>query len=379
MKYLLLFLSLASVKIIKAQQAFPVIRANSKSVTIKDGAFLDRNVWTLTPGARPDVYTADRTRKTKWVVFYTDLDSIRVKVKPGSRYDFVILLNGKDSCYTRIQSAITPEKIGQSMVKHHDTIPFTLTTYNAIGVKAIINEKDTLTMHFDVSSFDFRLTRDAVATKLNAANKKVTSIRIGGLKWDNPEVVTTSFTAHEMDGRFGWNLFEGQQVEINYDRNLLIVHSGKFPKVPRGYMKSKLNFIRSFVSISGVVGLNGKNSSGDFILDTGADQAMILDSAWAANQKLVEKLSLIKTLTFKDPRGAKYETKIVSVPTFTISGLSLRNVPGSILGGRNPSGFDINFLGNDLLKRFNTILDFKNDVIYLKANTHFSLPYRHSS
>ena len=98
MKYLLLFLSLASVKIIKAQQAFPVIRANSKSVTIKDGTFLDRNVWTLTPGARPDVYTADRTRNTKWVVFYTDLDSIRVKVKPGSRYDFVILLNGKDSC-----------------------------------------------------------------------------------------------------------------------------------------------------------------------------------------------------------------------------------------------------------------------------------------
>jgi len=27
-------------------------------------------------------------------------------------------------------------------------------------------------------------------------------------------------TAHEMDGRFGWNLFEGKQVEIDYDRNL---------------------------------------------------------------------------------------------------------------------------------------------------------------
>jgi hypothetical protein len=94
----LLFLSSFSI----AQKKLQVIKATSKSVAIKDGNELDKNAWTLSPKARPDVFTAERTRKTKYVIFYTDIDSIKVKVKPGSRYDFVILLNGKDSCYTRI-------------------------------------------------------------------------------------------------------------------------------------------------------------------------------------------------------------------------------------------------------------------------------------
>jgi len=47
-----------------------------------------------------------------------------------------------------------------------------------------------------------------------------------------------------MDGRFGWNLFEGKQVEIDYDRNLLIIHSA-LPKALKGYVRSKLNFMHS--------------------------------------------------------------------------------------------------------------------------------------
>ena len=35
--------------------------------------------------------------------------------------------------------------------------------------------------------------------------------------WINPDIAATGLTAHEMDGRFGWNLFEGEMVDINYD------------------------------------------------------------------------------------------------------------------------------------------------------------------
>src|SRR5882757_9292139 len=109
MRYIHLFLSLLLAPSIFAQARLPIIKATSKSVNINDGGFLDKNAWTLSPKIRPDIFTADRTRKTKWVTFYTDIDSIKVKVKPGSRYNFVILLNGKDSCYTQIASAILPD------------------------------------------------------------------------------------------------------------------------------------------------------------------------------------------------------------------------------------------------------------------------------
>jgi hypothetical protein len=43
-------------------------------------------------------------------------------------------------------------------------------------------------------------------------------------------------------------------------------------------------------------------------------------------------------------------------------------VPTIILGSKNPVGFEMNYFGNGLLKRFNMILDFKNDYLYLKPN-----------
>jgi hypothetical protein len=164
MKYILPLIFLLPAGLVAGQSKLPVIKATSKKVAINDGGFLDKNAWSLSPKARPDVYIADRTRATKWVTFYTDIDSIRVKVKPGARYNFIILLNDKDSCYTQIASAIPPQSKQDNAAKN-DTIPFKLTTYSAIAVKAVMNDTDTLNLHFDVSSFDFHLTRDAIIKK----------------------------------------------------------------------------------------------------------------------------------------------------------------------------------------------------------------------
>ncbi|MDO6431512.1 hypothetical protein Q4E93_12985 [Flavitalea sp. BT771] len=159
---------------VPGQSKLPVIRATSKKVSINDGGFLDKNAWALSPKIRPDIFTADRTRETKWVTFYTDVDSIRVKVKPGTSFDFIVLLNGKDSCYTRIVSAIPPKRTLKGKIDKNDTIPFTLSSFNAIHVRSVINNTDTLNLHFDVGSFDFHLTKDCLA-KL----KKVYKLQLG--------------------------------------------------------------------------------------------------------------------------------------------------------------------------------------------------------
>jgi hypothetical protein len=65
------------------QSNFPVIRATSTKVSIDDGSLLEERAWRLSPKARPDIFTAERTRKKKWVSFYTDIDSIGVRLKPG--------------------------------------------------------------------------------------------------------------------------------------------------------------------------------------------------------------------------------------------------------------------------------------------------------
>ena len=392
MKYIHYFIPFLLVQSVSAQSKLPVIKATSKSVSIKDGDYLDKNAWRLSPQIKPDIFTADRTRKTKWVIFYTDIDSIRVKVKPGTKYNFIVLLNGKDSCYTQIASAIPPGSVSKNDIVTHDTIPFTLTEFNAIHVRAVINDTDTLDLHFDTGALGFKLTKDAIFKKTKLLSNqpdalagktapnynhlnKAFKLQIGNVIWNNPDIIPTGLTAHNMDGRFGREAFEGKQVEINYDNNLLIIHS-KLPKSLKGYVKSKIEFKRSFICIKGTLEKENKKYRGDFLLDTGADQAIILDSAWAGTQDFPRNLKLIKTSVVSDPRGVKYETKIVLSPLIKLNGFELTHIPTSVFGGKNPVGFEVNYLGNDLLKRFNIILDFKNDCLYLKPNNLTGLKYR---
>jgi len=371
MKYFPLSILLLSIQCAFAQTVLPVIKASSKKVAIRDGDYLDSNAWSLSPRLRPDVFTADRTRKPKWVVFYTDIDSIKVKVKPGTKFDFVVLLNGKDSCFTQITSALPPETKGQkNSPVTHDTIPFVLTDHNIIHVKAISNNTDTLNLHFDLGSLDFHLIK-GVWQK----NRKPQTLRMGQMVWNNPAVISTDFTGHDMDGRFGWNLFEGKVVEINYDTHLLIIHS-KMPEQVKGYRKSKLLFIHSFICMKASFIKDKKKYSGNFLLDTGSDRALIADSAWAARQDFTAGLEFIESVVVKDPRGVKYETHTVLAPLLQINDYKLANIPTLILPGKNPGDFAINFMGNDLLKRFNMILDLTQDCIYLKQNQLTGLPYR---
>jgi hypothetical protein len=82
-----------------AQKKLPIIKANSSNVDIKDDNQLRKNAWTIVPEEKLDVYTTS----AKKVTFYTDIDSISFKVNPKKQYDFIILLNGKDSARTQIK------------------------------------------------------------------------------------------------------------------------------------------------------------------------------------------------------------------------------------------------------------------------------------
>jgi hypothetical protein len=51
-------------------------------------------------------------------------------------------------------------------------------------------------------------------------------------------------------------------------------------------------------------------------------------------------------------------------------------VPTMILGSKNPVGFELNYVGNDLLKRFNMVLDFRKDAVYIRPNRLFHSTFR---
>lgn len=84
------------------------IHATSNKVDIKDGEFLTKGNWTLSPQTKPDIYKTDvKIASKKKVTFYTDLDSISFDVENNKIYNFNIILNQKDTCWTQINTMPT--------------------------------------------------------------------------------------------------------------------------------------------------------------------------------------------------------------------------------------------------------------------------------
>ena len=98
-KLLALFFIILLVQTVAAQKKLPVIKANSENVDIKDDNQLIKNAWRIVPEEKLDVYTTS----AKKVTFYTETDSISFKIEPQKQYDFIIVLNGKDSARTQIR------------------------------------------------------------------------------------------------------------------------------------------------------------------------------------------------------------------------------------------------------------------------------------
>jgi len=83
-----------------AQTKMNIIPASDKMVSIQEGDEIYKNSWTISPKLKPDEYYT-KCKNCK-VTFLTDQAQYSVNVKSGKSYNFIILLNGKDTAWTRI-------------------------------------------------------------------------------------------------------------------------------------------------------------------------------------------------------------------------------------------------------------------------------------
>ena len=267
-------------------------------------------------------------------------------------------------------------------------IPFELTAYNNIKIKTVLNETDTLDLKFDSGTTGLLLTHDAIRNKTdllknNTAEDTITenyvklktrsSLQIGSLRWDNLEVYPVQHSGQGTDGRFGWDLFKDKIVSIDYDKNLFIVHQS-MPDTTN-YTVAKLEKVETLFCLNGAIQHNNKSYSSRFLFDTGYQRALLLDSVILKEQAFPKDLKVIKTNQLRNGAGDVFITKVVELPSLAIGGQTISKFPVQILNRENPAGFKTHILGNELLKRFNTILDFRNNTIYFKKNSLSDLNY----
>jgi len=384
-----LFYLITCSQLIFAQKNLKIIKANSNKTYFIEGKSKDKSNWYLDPSIKLDVYETDKTSKAKWISFHTDIESFKLKIKPGEKYNFVVLLNGKDSCYNQIYCKAPIKKYKELSPSIRDTIPFELTDANNIKIQVLLNNKDTLDMHFDTGgSSGLVLTHESIANKTNLlvdekegfktkdyqVLRKLSSMRIGNMHWDGLAIYPVSISPDGTDGHFGWDLFDGRVVELDYENEIMVIHSS-LSKIPKGYTKLDIEYVNGIFCVKGKLKANGKRFKNRFLFDTGYQRAIVLDSVLMEEQNFPKEMPAIKTTKLKNGQGTVFVTRIVNGDKMKLGKYSLNDVPLQLLSVPNPARFKTNILGNELLKRFNTILDFQNNYVYLKPNNLMTLPY----
>jgi hypothetical protein len=358
-----------------AQKKILLIKANSKKayfIEEEDG----RHNWNLSPETKLDIYTITKTLKPKWIRFYTDIDSIKVKIKPNESVDFIVLLNNKDSCRTRIECPPVKNYSNQNP-ETHDTIKFTLTEFNNIKIKAVLNKADTLNLMFDSGTTGLLLTNDAIRNKTHLASNTNAdnTLSIGNLSWDSLQVYPVELSGQGTDGRFGWDLFDGKIVEIDYDKSIFIVHS-KLSGINKEYSKFNIEYTHTLFCIQGELQIKNKKYKNRFLFDNGYQRTAMLDTMLMNEQNYPRDLEVIKKVIMRNGQGKEIPVITVNNERLNLGNQELLNVPVQLMATANPARFKTHILGNEVLKRFNTILDFQNNLVYLKPNSLIGLPYK---
>lgn len=256
----------------------------------------------------------------------------------------------------------------------HDSIPFFVNRYNTNFLNVIFDTTDSLILNFDTGATEVALTNDALTHKFKSRPKLYNtdySLRIGS-KLYKSTVHDIEMAGYETDGLLGWDNFNGMIVELNYDDNKLIVHS-KMPKQilqDKAYELFEIRYIDNRPFIESKLEQSGIKTRNWFLFDLGYTKTVMLDSGLLNEAHFpTSDMKVFNTVIMHGVSGNKIPVITADLNLLTIGNFKLKNVPVQVRQHANPMhGLNIHILGNDILKRFNTVLDFQKNVLYLKPN-----------
>lgn len=270
-----------------------------------------------------------------------------------------------------------------------DTIPFFLNQQSNICIKARVNQSDSMILMFHSSSTGVTLTKEAVEKKLPLRDKKSTEVHtwggdadaefsegnllvIGALRWDSLQIFINEYSGPSTDGKFGFDLFAGKIVVIDYD-NMRMMVSSALPKMSKKYCKMKLLVKNGSTYIVGKLKTHSHIYQDTFMFHTGYGGMILLDPKIGERYEMQSRLQTISTSELKDAYGNVFKIETKSLPQVQVGCKKLKNVPLSFAA--RPSAIPMKVFGNGLLKRFNVVFDFQKNEVYLKPNGLWKLPF----
>ena len=187
---------------------------------------------------------------------------------------------------------------------------------------------------------------------------------------NNYEVLSSVYGA-KVDGIIGYSFFSRYIVKINFDSSRIEVYTpGKMAYPENGYT---LHPAFTTLPIQWLTIKDSKKTGFNFYFDTGAGVCLLLSERFAKDSSILLKRRK-PVVTQAQGMAGKLEMRLTLIKELKIGPYKFRAVPTYLYADDyNVTSYPYTggLLGNDLLRRFNLILNYPNREINLSPNSHF--------
>ena len=190
--------------------------------------------------------------------------------------------------------------------------------------------------------------------------------------------ILSSVYGEKIDGIIGYSLISRYIIKINYDSLNLSIHSRGRIKYPRGGYLMKpilVNIPVASAMLKDVDEVNGR-----FYFDTGAGMCLLLSSDFVEDSVILRSKSKWY-YSQAEGLGGKTPMKQGVIRQMKFGPYKFRNIPSYIFNDEyNITSYPYlgGLIGNDLLRRFNIIINYGSRDIHLTPNSHFRDPFDYS-
>jgi len=294
------------------------------------------------------------------------------------------------------------EEFIQPPSKFLTRIPFNQLTGGVVILRAALNNyPDTLNFILDTGSSGISLDSATVAylkLKPEASEKTIRGIagikKVGflynqklhfpGLTVDsldfhvNDYSILTTVYGEQIDGIIGYSVFSRYIVKLDYDSFKLEFWSHGTMRYPRGGFLIRPIMTTLPVEFARV--RDGSSINARFLHDIGAGVCLMLSKDFTEDSAILGRK---RKLWAKEGEGVggKIDMHLTVVKELKLGPYRFRNVPTYVFDDvYNVTSYPYlgGLIGNDILRRFNSIINYEKRDIYLVPNSHYRDPFDYS-
>ncbi len=263
-----------------------------------------------------------------------------------------------------------------NVAKSQETVPFRITKHNNIIVKALVNEKDSLHLMFQIAMENASISPEKIRKADHILFKDEISngntLKIGNVKYKNIRFFDNELTGHEADGKIGTGIFKGKNFKIDYDHNQFVVYD-KMPDT-KGYETIPLFSENGQFYIVADQVIEDEQQEVYFLLQSGYSGGLMYSNDFTDGKDLDKKLKITGEKTMKNSAGQIVVTKQGILPFMKVGNFVLNDVTAGFFTGDIKTQKQ-NYFGADLLRRFNWIFNAERNKVYIKPSIYFKEPY----